>query len=43
MDLRFGIKDSVLWNWTTTRNSLSQYRASPLYYVELYYTISNSN
>jgi hypothetical protein len=30
MELRFGTRDSIQWNWTINRNSLSQYRASPL-------------
>jgi hypothetical protein len=30
IELRFGIRDPILWNCNTTRNHLSQYRASPL-------------
>lgn len=30
MELKFGFRDPIHWNWTTTRNSLSQYRASLL-------------
>jgi hypothetical protein len=29
-ELKFEIRDPIPWNWTITRNSLSQYRASPL-------------
>lgn len=28
--LRFGIRYPIPWNWTTTRNSFSRYRVSPL-------------
>jgi hypothetical protein len=30
VELRFGIRDSIHWNRTITRNTLSQYKASPL-------------
>jgi hypothetical protein len=30
IELRFGIREPIPWNWTITRNSISQYRVSPL-------------
>jgi hypothetical protein len=44
MKSRFGIRDPIPVNWSITRNSRPQYRASPpLNYVELDHTILNSN
>jgi hypothetical protein len=30
VEFRFGIRSPIPWNWTITRNPLSQYKASPL-------------
>jgi hypothetical protein len=30
VELRFGIRGPILWNWTITRSPLSQYKTSPL-------------
>jgi hypothetical protein len=30
MQLRFGLRGLIPWNWNITRNSLSQYKALPL-------------
>jgi hypothetical protein len=38
MELRFRIRDPILWNWTITKNSFSQYKISPLCIAWNWYT-----